>query len=154
MVTAHTFGGLEMMRAAQSGLKAGASEANRSLPIAVGVTVLTSLDVDDLAATGVSALPQDQVGRLAALAEDAGLAGVVASALEIPIIRAVTAKKFKVVTPGIRPVWADVGDQKRVTTPAAAAKAGADYIVVGRPITSADDSSGAAARIIEELALR
>ncbi len=154
MVTVHTFGGLEMMRAAQRGLIAGASGANRGVPIAVGVTVLTSLDAGDLEATGVTALPQDQVGRLAALAEGAGLAGVVASALEIPMIRTITPKSFKVVTPGIRPLWADVGDQKRVATPAEAAKAGADYVVVGRPITGADDSSEAADRIIEELVLK
>lgn len=151
MVTVHTQGGLEMMRAAKRGLLAGARVANpeRTAPQVVGVTVLTSLDESDLRRAGIERAPDEQVPLLAALAKEAGLDGVVASARELSSIGL---PGFKKVTPGIRPSWAAAGDQKRIVTPADAVAAGADYLVVGRPITAASAPKEAALRILDEMA--
>ncbi len=154
MVTVHTQGGLEMMRAAKRGLVAGVQAVNseHTVPLVVGVTILTSLDESDLRLAGIERAPDQQVPLLAALAEEAGLDGVVASARELSSIGSKTSPGFKKVTPGIRPEWAAAGDQKRIVTPADAAADGADYLVVGRPITEASAPKEAALRILDEIA--
>lgn len=148
IVTVHAAGGLAMMQAART----AADEAGAGRPLVVGVTVLTSLDESDLAAAGVTGSPGDQVRRLAANAQRAGLDGVVCSALEIEMLRRECGPDFKLVVPGIRPAGAAVGDQKRVTTPAEALSLGADVLVVGRPITKAEDPAAAARHLHAELA--
>ena len=132
MLTVHTAGGDEMLRAA-------AGVAPR--PLLLGVTVLTSVDGD----------VAGEVARRAALAQDCGLDGVIASASEAAAIRTARGPAFLIVTPGIRPAGAAVADQKRVVPPAAAIRAGADYIVVGRPIVAAANPAQAAAAIVAEL---
>lgn len=132
MTTVHTAGGPEMLRAA-------ASVPNH--PLLLGVTVLTS----------VGGNVGDEVVRRAKLAVDCGLEGVVASPQEIRLIRQAVSEKIVIVTPGIRPAWAEAGDQKRMMTPADAVTAGADYLVVGRPILAAPDPVAAAERVIAEM---
>lgn len=147
MLNVHASGGPEMLAAAA----AAASSANPEA-ILLAVTVLTSMDEAALRAVGVPDSPANQVARLAKLAETSGIAGVVCSAKEIELLRRDCARGFQLVVPGIRPAGSARGDQKRVMTPAAAASAGADYIVVGRPILQAPDPAAAAAAIVEELA--
>jgi orotidine-5'-phosphate decarboxylase len=113
--------------------------------------VLTSLDERDLESVGLKGQVESEVGLLAGLAQDAGLDGVVASAREIALVRDETGPGFKIVTPGIRPDWAGRGDQKRVMSPGEAVRRGADFLVVGRPITEAEDPKGAAVRILSEM---
>ena len=134
MVNVHASGGRRMMAAAAERLAARAAR-----PLLIGVTVLTSLDAADLAEVGIAVSPEDQVARLAALTEDCGLDGVVCSPREVPLLRRERSAAFRLVTPGVRPAGSDVGDQKRVTTPGEAVRAGADYLVVGRPVTAAAD---------------
>lgn len=152
MMTVHTSGGVAMMAAAA---KAAADEAKRrrlERPLIVGVTVLTSLSMEDLAGLFASELNlRGLVLRLAARAREAGLDGVVASVEEAAAIKRELGGGFAVVTPGIRPAGADAGDQKRVATPAAAAASGSDFIVVGRPIIEAPSPLEAAEAIIAEL---
>ena len=134
VLTIHAAGGRAMMEDA----KAAAPAATR----VVAVTVLTSLDGRDLKATGVRGGPHDQVERLAALAREAGLDGIVCSGAEVKAAHAAWPKGFFVV-PGVRPAESPVGDQKRVITPRAAMDAGASILVIGRPITGAEDPDGA-----------
>jgi orotidine-5'-phosphate decarboxylase len=147
MLTLHASGGAAMLRAA-----AEAAAGFRERPLLLGVTVLTSVDAaalrDEL---GVGAPLEEHVARLARLARDAGLDGVVASPHEVPAIRRACGDELLVVTPGVRPAWASAGDQRRVLTPAAALRAGADYLVIGRPITGAEEPAAAAERIVSEL---
>lgn len=147
MLTLHTAGGSAMLRAAA---EAAATFAER--PLLLGVTVLTSVDAaalrDEL---GVGAAMEEHVVRLALLARDAGLDGVVASPHEAPAIRRACGDDLLIVTPGVRPAWASADDQRRVLTPAEALGAGADFLVVGRPISAAPDPAAAAARIVAEL---
>jgi orotidine-5'-phosphate decarboxylase len=151
MVTVHACGGPAMMRAAAAaGLRI--ADATGTRPLLLAVTVLTSLDDDDIAAVGVSGPLDGQVRRLAALAQACGLDGVVASAHEIEMLRRHCGPELAIVAPGIRPGWASADDQKRIVTPAEALRAGADYLVVGRPITRAEDPAAAAARIADEMA--
>ena len=112
-------------------------------PIILAVTVLTSLDETDLKDINISKSPLEQVKSLALMTKESGLDGVVASPKEISAIREAVGQDFSIVTPGVRPTWAAVGDQKRVTTPAQALDAGANYIVVGRPVTAAPDPTKA-----------
>ncbi|MEE2688468.1 MAG: orotidine-5'-phosphate decarboxylase [Pseudomonadota bacterium] len=147
----HTSGGLAMMRAAADAASEGSALYGVARPILVGVTVLTSLDANDLEAVGQKAPPRDQVIRLARLAKKAGLDGVVCSAQEAGNVRDVCGEPFVRIVPGVRPSWSATNDQKRVTTPKEALAAGATYIVVGRPITGAQNPLDAAARIVEEL---
>jgi orotidine-5'-phosphate decarboxylase len=114
--------------------------------------VLTSLDGGDLASVGQMGPPDAQALRLARLAQEAGLDGVVCSPLEVAMLRRACGDQFLLVVPGIRPASVDAGDQKRVTTPRAALAAGADYLVIGRPITAAADPAAAARAILTELA--
>ena len=130
----HVSGGREMM---ESTVKALSS--NNSAPKIIGVTVLTSMNDKTLNELGVNVSAKEQVKRLAALAFDCGLDGVVASANESSMIKDITAKDFLVVTPGIRPKGSDIGDQSRIMTPYDAIKAQSDYLVIGRPITKALD---------------
>jgi orotidine-5'-phosphate decarboxylase len=151
-LTLHASGGRAMMQAAAEAAREAAEELEVARPRLLGVTVLTSLDTDDLEAVGQRAPAADQVRRLAGLAQEAGLDGVVCSPREIEILRADRGADFILLVPGIRPTWAASGDQKRVTTPADAIAAGADFLVIGRPITAQADPRAAARRIAEELA--
>ncbi|HMM15820.1 MAG TPA: orotidine-5'-phosphate decarboxylase [Parvibaculum sp.] len=148
IVNVHAAGGLAMMRAAAE----AAQEAGRERPLVIAVTVLTSLDETDLAATGVTGAPADHVLRLAHLAAKAGLDGVVCSAHEIEGLRRELGPDFKLIVPGIRPAGSDIGDQKRIMTPAEALARGADVLVIGRPITGAADPREAAEAISASLA--
>ena len=147
MLTLHTAGGREMMRQAVKAQEQAAPQL-----LLLGVTVLTSLGENDLRETGVGAGPEAQVVRLARLAVGCGLGGLVCSPLEIAPLRAQLPPAIKLVTPGIRPAGAGGGDdQTRVMTPAEAARAGANFIVVGRPIFKAADPAAAAQAILAEL---
>ena len=151
MMTVHCLGGPAMLAAAKTGVEEGATRTGCAPPLVVGVTILTSLDGPDLEGMGVNSRVAVEVGLLAGLAKDAGLSGVVASARELPAIRAEFADDFFVVTPGIRPAWsAGASDQKRTLTPGEAVKSGASYLVVGRPITMAEDPRKAALDVLEE----
>lgn len=151
MFNVHALGGRRMMEAALEGAREGAAAAGKPRPLVLAVTVLTSLDGKDLDEIGVAASPETAVLRLARLAEQAELDGVVASPKEIAALRRATRPGFLIVTPGIRPASAEAHDQARIATPAAAVQAGADYIVVGRPILEAPDPAAAAAAIVAEM---
>ncbi len=148
LLTIHASGAPAMLRAAVE----AAGEAGDAAPTVLGVTILTSLDGDDLAAIGMPPDPDAQVLRLAELARANGLGGLVCSPREVARVRAAVGPEMTLVIPGIRPAWAAAGDQKRVTTPAQALADGADYLVIGRPITQAGDPADAARRIAEEIA--
>jgi orotidine-5'-phosphate decarboxylase len=147
LLTVHASGGREMLRAARDAQRS----ANPGLRL-LGVTVLTSLDAAALRDTGVADAPETQVARLARLAVAAGLDGLVCSPLEVAALRRELPAAVQLVTPGIRPAGeTGADDQKRVMTPAAAAAAGSNYIVVGRPILQARDPAAAARGILAEL---
>ncbi len=147
MLTIHASGGREMMRRAVE----SAAERNPELLI-LGVTVLTSFDADSLAETGVELEPEWQVEKLAKLAVDSGLKGLVCSPLEIEGLRSILPEDTVLVTPGIRPSGSSADEQKRIMTPADAARAGSDFIVVGRPILKAENPAFAVSKILEEIA--
>ncbi len=152
MINMHASGGVEMMQAARISADDAAYEADIPKPTLLGVTILTSIDEEGFQTHfGSERQLTEQVVYLAKQAKEAGLDGVVASPLEIEPIRKACGDKFLIVTPGIRPKWAEVGDQKRITTPAEAIDRGADYIVVGRPIIEAEDPLEAAEKIINEM---
>jgi orotidine-5'-phosphate decarboxylase len=148
-LTLHASGGVAMMKAAAE-VAAKAGKDHR--PKLLGVTVLTSLDGKDLAALGQDTDAARQVLRLAQLAKESRLDGIVCSSKEVKTLRAALGPDFILMVPGIRPHWADANDQKRVMTPKEAMDAGASYLVIGRPITGADDPVAAAKRITDELA--
>ncbi len=148
ILNVHAAGGHAMMQAAK---EAAMERAGANAPLVIGVTVLTSLDRDDLEQQGIAASPSDQVRRLAALSQEAGLDGVVCSAHEIDVLRRDCGPNFKLIVPGIRPAGAAVNDQKRVMAPADAVSAGADVLVIGRPITKSEDPGAAAAEIAASL---
>lgn len=150
MLTLHAVGGAEMMKAARKACDEAFPEGER--PLLLAVTVLTSMDDQALAEVGVPDDTRTQVLRLAHLAMKSGMDGLICSAHELKALREVLGDKPVLVTPGIRPAGAAKGDQKRVMTPAEARAAGADWIVVGRPITQAADPAAAAAAIAAELA--
>jgi orotidine-5'-phosphate decarboxylase len=147
-LTIHTSGGPAMMRAAAE----AASMTDLQRPRLLGVTVLTSLDDDDLVSVGQSVPVLDQARRLAALAQSSGLDGIICSPAEVAALRADCGPDFVLMVPGIRPAGSAVGDQKRVMTPRDAVEQGADYLVIGRPITQAPDPASAARSIVKELA--
>ena len=148
----HAAGGRKMMEAACEGAEEGTRELGGARrPLVLAVTVLTSLDAEDLTQLGIAGSPEEVVVRLARLARDAGLDGVVASPREIAALRQALGPDFVIVTPGIRPAAADVNDQVRIATPASAIRAGASYLVVGRPITGAADPAAAADAIVAEM---
>lgn len=138
MITMHAVGGIPMMQAAQAAVDESGTEADT-----LAITVLTSMNEETLAQTGVSRGIGEQVKALAACAQEAGLSGVVASPQEAAMLRELLGPDALIVTPGVRPVGAALGDQSRVATPKAAFDAGASHIVVGRPITQADDPAAA-----------
>jgi orotidine-5'-phosphate decarboxylase len=146
MVNVHTLGGRKMLEAAGDAI---ASCATR--PLLIGVTLLTSLDTQDLRDIGITATLEEQVVRLASLAQQSGLDGVVCSAREARSLRARFGPDFCLVTPGIRPAGAAAQDQSRTMTPAAALQAGATYLVIGRPITQAPDPLAALESIRAEI---
>jgi orotidine-5'-phosphate decarboxylase len=152
MVNVHAAGGADMLRAAREAADEEASVASHAPPLVIAVTVLTSLGADALASTGVMGTIPEQVRRLALLAQESGLDGVVASPQEIALIRGACDPRFAIVTPGIRGTDDVKGDQTRTASAAGALHAGASYIVVGRPIIAAKDPKAAALKIIEECA--
>lgn len=146
MITMHAVGGVPMMQAAQAAVDESGTEADT-----LAITVLTSMNEETLAQTGVSRGVGEQVRALAACAQEAGLSGVVASPQEAAMLRELLGPDALIVTPGVRPVGAALGDQSRVATPKAAFDAGASHIVVGRPITQADDPAAAFDAIAADL---
>lgn len=138
MVDLHASGGLNMMETAKRILEPYGQDA----PLLIGVTVLTSMEDLDLLQIGINVSPMEQVIRLAHLCQRAGLDGVVCSPQEVEVLRKHCGNQFKLVTPGIRPAGYEVGDQRRVMTPKQAIDIGADYLVIGRPITQADNPVG------------
>jgi len=150
MLNVHAAGGAAMMRAARTAAHDEAARRSQPFPLVIAVTMLTSLDDQALAEIGMHDAMATQVGRLAALAEAAGLDGVVASPHEIDIIRRRVGRNFAIVTPGIRGAADRKGDQSRTMTASEALAAGASYVVIGRPIISAPDPRAAAERLAEE----
>jgi orotidine-5'-phosphate decarboxylase len=146
LINVHASGGGAMMRAAVE-----AASSVHPKPMLLAVTVLTSLDAADLAAMGVSGTPLEQVVRLARLTKESGVDGVVCSPQEIAAVRAAGGPNFLIVTPGVRPAGGSLDDQRRVMTPKQALEAGADLLVIGRPITSAADPAEAAKSILAQL---
>jgi orotidine-5'-phosphate decarboxylase len=153
MINVHASGGVTMMQAAAKAATEAAARSGCTKPLVIAVTVLTSMDADTLRAGGVERPLFDQVLALARMAQHAGLDGVVASPQETAAIRAACGPDFAIVTPGIRGAAAggDMNDQARTMGPAEAVKAGASYLVVGRPIIAAADPHSAAVRILEEI---
>ncbi|MCS6161972.1 orotidine-5'-phosphate decarboxylase [Shewanella baltica] len=148
MTNVHASGGLAMMEAAKTALLPYGDKA----PMLIAVTVLTSMSDDDLKLLGINVPAFEHVQRLAKLTQQAGLDGVVCSAQEATALKSLLGKDFKLVTPGIRPVGSDAGDQHRVMTPPQAIAAGSDYLVIGRPITKAADPLAALQAIHQSLA--
>ncbi|MBK18228.1 MAG: orotidine-5'-phosphate decarboxylase [Rhodospirillaceae bacterium] len=146
MLTIHASGGSAMVRAAAE------AKGDTPSPKILAVTILTSLSADDLVQIGQKPPVADQVLRLGQLARTAGADGLVASSQEVTSLRAALGPDCLLVVPGIRPAWASTDDQKRIMTPADAVKAGADFLVIGRPITQADNPKAAANRISDEIA--
>ena len=152
MINMHASGGFEMMHAAREAAEEKSTKLGIPKPTLLGVTVLTSIDEASLQRDfGTQRKLKDGVANLAELSQKAGLDGVVASPLEIELIRAGCGDDFLIVTPGVRPAQARSNDQRRIMTPTEAIAAGADYIVVGRPITASDDPCEAAGTILQEI---
>ena len=147
MLNVHVLGGRRMLVSAREALESGTKR-----PLLIGVTVLTSHEAGDLAEIGIMASAEAQVTKLAALASKCGLDGVVCSAQEAASLRSIYGDQFCLVTPGIRPLGSARGDQERVVTPLAAVQQGANYIVIGRPITQSPDPVMVINRIINEIA--
>ena len=151
MLTIHTSGGLEMMRAAEKSAQDAAKLVGRPVPLVLGVTVLTSSDDRTLAEIGCASNVGAQVERLANLAVQAGLRGLVCSPLEIVLLRRILPAHIQLVTPGIRTGAEKADDQKRTLTPREAIQAGANWLVIGRPIYAAENPRAAAEKILESL---
>lgn len=144
----HALGGAEMMATAAQAVR---KEFGEDRPRLLAVTILTSSTTETLRGVGIEYPVEQMVVRLAKLAQEAGMDGVVASPLEIGLIRQACGKNFLIVTPGVRPSFASMDDQKRVMTPGEAISAGADYLVIGRPIAKADNPVIAAEKIVDEI---
>jgi len=151
LMTIHAAGGAEMMAAAAAAASDESAKRGVFRPLLMGVTVLTSLKDEQLLQVGMSVPTSGQVLRLAKLAAASGMDGVISSPQEIELLRRETARGFLIVTPGIRPAWASADDQKRIMTPGQALSLGADYLVIGRPVTRADSPPQAFQRIVAEL---
>lgn len=147
MVNVHASGGEKMMVACRERLESFGADK----PLLIAVTVLTSMSADDLAGIGITDSPEVHVSRLATLTRNSGLDGVVCSAQEAPRLKAEQGADFQLITPGIRPLSADKGDQQRIMTPTDALKAGSDYLVIGRPITKSADPLAALEAIHAEV---
>ncbi len=148
----HSLGGIDMMKAAAESAKETAEKYNLPAPMVLAVTILTSMDEKSMRKElKITRSLQREVAHLARLAQRAGMHGVVASPQEIKMLRRAVRGAFVILTPGVRPAWADKDDQKRVMTPGEAVKAGADYIVVGRPVLKAMDRKAAVEKILEEI---
>ncbi len=154
IVNVHALGGLDMMRAAVDSASERAAQLKVPPPLVFAVTLLTSIAPEDLNELGLQGGPGENAIRLAALARDAGCAGVVCSAQEVGDLKRFFGEDFLTLTPGIRPAGSVHDDQKRVTTPAQAVAAGSDYIVVGRPVVGAADPVAAARAILAEMSVR
>jgi orotidine-5'-phosphate decarboxylase len=152
IVNCHAAGGTEMMKAFGEGARAAAAKAGLKTPKLIAVTILTSLDAAAVRAVGLEGSPREAALRLAILAKESGLDGIVCSPEEIETIRAACGGDFLLVVPGVRPRGEAAGDQRRVATPSDAIRAGADLLVVGRPITGASDPAAAARAIVAEIA--
>ncbi len=148
MVNVHALGGRRMMMAAREAVARAAQP-----PLLIAVTILTSMGEEDIREIGLAGAPADNVSRLAALAQQSGMDGVVCSPQELAMLRRQTGDDFRLVTPGIRPAWSAKGDQSRITTPVDAVRLGSDYLVIGRPITAADDPMVALNTIEQELSM-
>lgn len=151
MLTMHAVGGVPMMQAAQRGAEAAAAKIGEEVPITLGITVLTSMNEETLASTGIKRPVVEQVLAMAQLTKEAGISGVVASPQEASLLREALGPDAFIVTPGVRPAGAALGDQSRVATPSRAFADGASHIVVGRPITQAEDPVAAFDAIAAEL---
>lgn len=151
IINVHALGGTAMMRAAVEAANERAQELGISPPHVFAVTVLTSMTQSDLLDVGLAGDPAENAMRLARLARDAGCSGVVCSAHEVADVKGLLGRDFLTLTPGIRPAGAEHGDQRRVTSPADAVRAGSDYLVVGRPITEARDPAAAARAILDDM---
>ncbi len=151
IINVHALGGNEMMRAAVEAASERAAELGIAAPQIFAVTILTSIAPEDLNELGLQGGPGENATRLSALARDAGCSGVVCSAHEVRDLKRFFGEDFLALTPGIRPVGTAHGDQKRAASPAQAVEAGADYLVVGRPITEAADPLAAARAILDEM---
>jgi len=147
MVNVHASGGARMMTAAREALAPFGKDA----PLLIAVTVLTSMDADDLRGLGIELSPAEQAGRLARLTQQCGLDGVVCSAQEARHFKQAIGQTFRLVTPGIRPAGSDAGDQRRIMTPRQAQQAGVDYMVIGRPITQSADPASTLRSILNDL---
>lgn len=152
LITVHGLGGRKMLEAALEGVSDAASELGGERARVIAVTVLTSMDQDALAEIGVGAAVADEAGRLASLASASGIDGIVCSPMEARSMRSLLGPDALVVTPGVRPAGAALGDQSRVATPSAAIASGASHLVIGRPITGANDPVSAYEDIVSELA--
>ncbi|WP_456465193.1 orotidine-5'-phosphate decarboxylase [Desulfurobacterium sp.] len=151
MYNVHTLGGFEFLKKVADFNREYAEKMGVKRPLLIGVTILTSMDENDLKTIGVEGDVESEVLRLAEIAKKAGLDGVVCSPKEIKLIKENFGEGFITVTPGIRPEWAAKNDQKRIMTPSQAKRAGTDFIVVGRPITAAENMEEAAERILKEI---
>ena len=150
----HALGGLDMMKAAALSARETAEKLHFPCPVVLAVTVLTSMDERSLRKElKINRSLQREVGHLARLAQRAGMHGVVASPQEIKMLRKGIRGEFVILTPGVRPAWAAKDDQKRIMTPAEAVHAGADYIVIGRPVLKAEDRREAVKKILDEISL-
>jgi len=152
MFNVHALGGSEMMRTTVARVDEQFPRGSSERPLLLAVTILTSSTDETLRELGIEHPVTEMVPRLARLAADAGFDGVVASPREVEAIRDACGRDFAIVTPGVRPAFASVDDQKRITTPGDAIVAGSDYLVVGRPISAAADPAAAADKILEEMA--
>ena len=149
MLTVHALGGADMMRAASDAAREEAAALGLEPPAVLAVTILTSMDVGDTTSIGIESGIPDAVERLALLARDAGVDGIVCSPHEAIALRSLLGPDMLIVTPGVRPPGSAIGDQSRVMIPAAAFEAGSSHIVVGRPITGADDPAAAFSRLFD-----
>ncbi len=147
MVNVHASGGARMMNAAREALLPFGNDA----PLLIAVTVLTSMDADDLRGLGIELSPAEQAERLARLTQQCGLDGVVCSAHEASRFKQVIGQDFKLITPGIRPAGSDAGDQRRIMTPQQAVQAGVDYMVIGRPITQSANPAATLQEILTSI---